>query len=133
MKPEHEKVVEKIMPALIKQESGGDAEAKSSKGAQGLTQLMPATGREWAKKLGYEKYDPYDAEQNEHIGREYLGWLLEQFNGDAKLALAAYNHGIGNVKEKMAKWGKSYKSIYPRLPAETQAYVARISKRADIA
>jgi len=134
VKPEHKRLVERVMPVLFEVESGGKADAVSSKGAQGLGQLMPATGREWHRKLNLPgKYDPFDKEQNAKISTAYYSWLLGQFDGDARLALAAYNYGIGNIKKAIEKHGNSFAAILPSLPGETRKYVARISERADLA
>lgn len=124
-----------LVKAVIKQESQGNINAISPKGAQGLMQLMPATGKEWHKRLGLEgKYDPYDPEQNKIIGTAYLNHMLDQFNGDTKLALAAYNWGIGNMKNLLARTGAtSFDEIKDRLPGETQTYVKKITKNFDVA
>jgi hypothetical protein len=80
-----------LFQALIQQESSFDPSAVSSAGALGLTQLMPKT----AKSLGVT--NPLDPTQNMEGGAKYLAQLLKQFNGDRKLALAAYNAGPGAV------------------------------------
>jgi soluble lytic murein transglycosylase-like protein len=95
--------------AVANQESGLNQSAKSSAGAIGIMQLMPAT----AAGLGV---DPTDAAQNVDGGVKLLSQLLTQYNGDTSLALAAYNAGPGNV----AKYGG-----IPPFP-ETQNYVASI-------
>lgn len=95
--------------ALVRAESGFDERARSSKGALGLTQLMPDTARE----MGVA--DPFDARQNLAGGFRYLAGLLERF-GDRKLALAAYNAG----PEAVVRHGG-----VPPYP-ETRAYVDRI-------
>jgi hypothetical protein len=133
MELKHQEKVESVLPALIKAESNGNPKAKSPKGAMGLMQVMPGTFKEWAGKLGIKDADPMNEDHNRQVGTAYLDWLIDEFDGDMKLALAAYNYGIGNVKKKMKTWGKSFKSIYPRLPLETQQYVMRISKNAGIA
>ncbi len=102
-------VPEKLLKAVAKAESGFQADAVSSCGAQGVMQLMPST----ASALGVT--DPFDAEQNIKGGAQYLSGLLNKY-GDEKLALAAYNAGSGNV----AKYG----GIPPF--AETRNYVQKV-------
>ncbi len=79
-----------LLAALVIVESNGDQNAISQKGARGLTQLMPQTARE----LGV---DPDDPGENLLGGAWYLRSLLEKYEGDLILALAAYNAGPGVV------------------------------------
>ena len=99
-----------LLIKLAKQESNYRQSALSNKGAIGVMQLMPAT----AKELNV---DPTDLEQNVRGGVRYWAQQLKTFNGDVKLATAAYNAGAGNVR----KAGNKVPNF-----AETQKYVAAI-------
>jgi soluble lytic murein transglycosylase-like protein len=99
-----------LLAAVVHVESGGNPKAVSSAGAQGLTQLIPAT----AQRFGVQ--DPFDPVQSLNGAAKYLKGLLGQFGGDVSKALAAYNAGEGNVKK--------YGGIPPF--AETQAYVPAV-------
>jgi len=80
-----------LVEAIVQVESQGNPHALSSKGAQGLMQLIPAT----SERLGVE--DPYDPRQNVEGGVSYLRYLLDRFGGDVTLALAGYNAGENSV------------------------------------
>jgi hypothetical protein len=80
-----------LLHAVIRVESGYQANAVSRKGAVGLMQLMPET----AQRFGVR--DAFDPKDNIRGGARYLKWLLEYFRGDLRLALAGYNAGEAAV------------------------------------
>src|SRR5271156_1846633 len=100
-----------LVRAVVKVESNFNPNAVSRKGAMGLMQLMPATARQLKVK------NPFDPEQNVDAGVRQLKQLLENYGGDVKLTLAAYNAGAGAVARS---------SGVPHY-AETQNYVRRIT------
>jgi len=100
-----------LVKAIIHQESRYDSNAVSHKGAQGLMQLIPAT----AQRLNVTRV--FDPEDNIRGGTRYLRILLDKFNNDAILAIAAYNAGEGSVAK--------YRNTIPPYP-ETQKYVKRV-------
>lgn len=87
------KVNADLLRAIIMAESVFDDEAVSSRGARGLMQLMPGTALEVGVK------DPFDPRENILGGAAYFSGLLEQFNGDVRLSLAAYNSGAQRIKD----------------------------------
>ncbi len=99
-----------LIRSVIRAESNFDANATSSKGAIGLMQLMPET----AEELGVK--NSYNPVENIMAGTRYLKSLLNRYDDNVELTLAAYNWGMGNVER------------HPdRLPEETRTYIARVN------
>jgi len=99
-----------LIKAVVRVESDFDANSTSPKGAMGLMQLMPET----AEELGVKNC--YDPVENIMAGTCYLKNLLDRYDGNVSLALAAYNWGMGNVERHPEK-----------LPRETRTYIARVN------
>ena len=110
---------EELIRAVIQVESGWKPDAVSSKGAQGLMQLMPRT----AAMLGVQ--DAFDPEENIEGGVKYLAQLTDKYKGDVELALAAYNAGPSRVDAaggapfpETARYVKNVMALYHRYREE---------------
>lgn len=139
------KVDSALKEAVIGQESAGDPKAESKENAfmkvnktgtaKGLMQLIDSTGKQMfekyrdklPKEANPEKYDPYNAIQNEILGTSYLEEMLEEFDGDLELALTAYHSGPGTVKNLLRKTkGETLSDILPYLGKDGKQYASRI-------
>jgi len=103
---------EALIKAVIKVESDYNPKAVSSRGAQGMMQLIPETAR--LMDVG----DPFNPEENIRGGSRYLRKMLDEFGGNLELALAAYNAGPGSVRR--------HGGVPPF--AETRQYIKRVKK-----
>ena len=104
-KPKRATVDYSLINAVIRQESAFSPSVKSSAGAMGLMQIMPGTAQHIRHKQGKRalpKSYVYRPDINVKLGQYYIGYLLEEFNGNLIYAIAAYNAGPGNVR----KWIK---------------------------
>jgi len=102
-----------LVRAVVQVESGFNPYARSPKGAMGLMQLMPATAREFGVQ------NPYNPEENVRAGVAYFRQLLDRYENNERLALAAYNAGPGAV-DRHGQTVPPYR--------ETQDYVSRIKQ-----
>lgn len=107
-----------LLRALIRVESNFNHKATSRVGAKGLMQIMPFTAEEIGNKQALDRHNP---RANILAGTHYLRGLINQFDGDLKLALAAYNAGPTAVAK--------YKGIPPF--TETRLYVHKVLDQLD--
>ncbi len=115
--------------AVIKTESSFNPNAKSKKGAIGLMQITKKTGDYIAQKLGVEKYNLLDSNDNINFGCYYIKYLYARFK-DMDTALVAYNAGEGNVSlwlmdKNLSSDGKTLESIPYK---ESREYIKKIHK-----
>lgn len=116
-----------LVSAMFQQESGGVHRDKngnlitSSKGAQGVSQVMPKTGKD--PGFGVLPLQNDSEAEYRRFGRDYLAAMLKYYGGDRRKALAAYNAGPGSVDDAVKRHGDDWLS---HLPQETQNYVPNI-------
>lgn len=119
----HYELPPSLIRSIIETESGFNPRAVSPKGAQGLMQLMPET----AERLGVS--NSFDPEQNIHGGVKYFRFLMDIFDGDIELSLAAYNAGENLVKrlgrvpsiKETREYVRSVKRLYDKSEFRTQS------------
>ncbi len=122
-----------IVAAVIRTESRFRPSVVSSRGAQGLMQIMPDTGRWAAAQLGIEPYSESllrEPATNIRIGSWYLRRLIDQYRGDVVIALAAYNGGPSNVDRWLSegRWSGKLSELSSIPFAETAEYVRRVTQ-----
>jgi soluble lytic murein transglycosylase len=131
-----------LIHGITRQESSFDRAAMSPVGARGLMQLMPATAREVSGKMGLG-YDlgrlTRDPEYNIMLGSNYFEQLMSYWGGNAPLAVASYNAGMGNVRKWIAEFGDPRMSgvdvvrWIEDIPfTETRGYVQRVLENAVV-
>jgi len=121
---------------IMRQESRFEYDAKSRTGAIGLMQVMPATAKWMAKKIGYKSYKRSklgDVKVNIKLGTHYMQTVLAQFNGQETMTTAAYNAGPSRAKRWQANTpldGTIYAETIPF--NETRNYVKRVMANAHV-
>lgn len=129
-----------LVHALIRQESQFDPSVSSSSNAQGLMQLLPATARDVARKLGTDS-DPdlFDAGENIMLGSAYIQEVLDRYSRSLPLAIASYNAGPNRVRQWLEAMGDPREGAMDwvdwveRVPFnETRNYVQRVMEAMQI-
>lgn len=108
-----------MIPITVKSESAGNPNAVSPKGARGLMQVMPATGRD--PGFGIRPSNGSQAD-DVRFGQDYLAKMMERYNNDPAKAWAAYNAGPGTLDKSIKENGSNWLSAMPK---ETRDYVAK--------
>lgn len=124
-----------LMHAIIRQESSFDKKATSPAGARGLMQLMPGTARQMSGRLRlhYSRDNLFNPDYNTQLGSGYLSQLLNKYDGNYILAIAAYNAGPGRVNSWIRELGDPREKDMDQLNwmesipiSETRNYVQRV-------
>ncbi|HEX6202493.1 MAG TPA: lytic transglycosylase domain-containing protein [Thermoanaerobaculia bacterium] len=125
-----------LVAGIVRQESGFNSRATSPVGARGLMQVMPATGKETASRLGmpFSTSRLYDPEYSVRLGTTYFARVLDIFDGNVELALAGYNGGPYRIQRMWKEEGAKARldDFFETLPIdESRNYVKRILVWAD--
>ncbi|MFS8775353.1 transglycosylase SLT domain-containing protein [Synechococcus sp. W65.1] len=117
-----------MVAALIRQESRFEPEIVSASGALGLMQVMPATGRWIAQKIGLAQYSLTNPADNLRLGSWYFDYTHRAYQDNTLLALASYNGGPGNVAKWLSQFGfEDPDEFVEQIPfAETRGYVKAV-------
>jgi soluble lytic murein transglycosylase len=130
-----------MVHAIARQESMFEPAAQSPVGARGLMQLMPATAKATARKVGldFDLARLVDATYNAQLGSAHLGELMDYWKGSFILTFASYNAGPGNVKKWIEAYGDPRKQEVDaidwveRIPfSETRNYVQRVMENLQV-
>ncbi len=126
-----------LIASIINVESRYDPDAESNKLAKGLMQITPSTGQ-WASELigipDYSEEKLFIPDINIKIGSWYIDRLIDEFDGDVSLALAAYNAGSGNVNKWLEdeSYSSDGRSLHTIPFKETDEYIKKINKNYQI-
>jgi len=126
-----------LIAAVIRVESGFDPEAVSHRSAVGLMQLTPETAAWMGKRLGLplpDTLDLYNPETSIYMGTAYLAYLIDLFDGNLELALAAYNGGHSNVTKWLEEgaWDGEIDSLKNIPFWETRGFVNKVISSREI-
>ena len=130
----HNKLDPMLIAGLSRQESAFDPDAVSDADAYGLMQLVPETGRKWARQqhIRYSLSRLLDADYNVRLGTAYFAWLKQTF-GSVEAALAGYNAGEDRVTEWTTTPYRDIPEFVDSIPfTETREYVEIITRNAGI-
>ena len=120
-----------LLAAIIREESRFRPRAVSPRGASGLMQLMPSTAEWVAEQAGHEEFELsglFDPDVNIFLGSWYFSYLLDHFDGDVPLAVAAYNGGLYRVKNwiESGVWTGTVADMHNIPTTETRNFLARV-------
>jgi soluble lytic murein transglycosylase-like protein len=115
----HYGIRKELIHAIITQESGWNPKAVSARGAMGLMQLMPATAAEYGVR------DPFDISENLSGGVRYLADLMQQFDGDFRLVLAAYYRGSRPILRRGLHYSGA--DVYKYVASVRRLYFAELA------
>jgi len=126
-----------FLAALVRQESEFDPRAVSRARAYGLTQILPATGRQLSRKLGIRHYRTsllYQPDINLNMGTYYLRTLIDELDGHTEAALASYNAGKSRAKAWLgwADYREPAEYVETVPFTETRNYIQTVLRNADI-
>lgn len=117
--------IAKLM-SIIRVESEFNPNCKSSAGAKGLMQLMDATGKSYAEKLGFKEYKPYDPEQNIRVAWYYYNVNKEKMGEDK--ATVAYNQGYRNLSQAVSRSMSNSRSYWSKVKSHRDKYSQKLQE-----